>query len=231
MAAPPSWKSRELESSGREPKDARTSMSDQPTPFAGPETDSEEERWLRLARGGDEQAFGHLVRTHYDSIFRRVVSIVRNEQDAKDLCQDIWIAVWKQLPTFRGESRFTTWLFPLATRRALDHLRRRRRWLDRFLSFTRPATRDGEPETQWEAADPSPGTTDTLERSERREMLERALKTLPPDLRAVLALRDIEGLAYAEIATALDWPIGTVMSRLHNARRQLTRQLKNFPCD
>ncbi|MBL9192486.1 MAG: sigma-70 family RNA polymerase sigma factor [Opitutaceae bacterium] len=202
-----------------------------PAPPAGRAPDADEERWLQLARQGDDQAFGQLMRAHHDAIFRRVVSIVRNEQDAKDLSQDIWIAVWKQLPSFRGDSRFSTWLFTLATRRALDHLRRRRRWLDRFLSFTRPSTHPGEAEQTWEPADETPGALAKLEHLERRQLLERALQALSPDLRAVLALRDVEGLAYSEIATTLDWPIGTVMSRLHHARRRLTLILKDFPCD
>jgi len=199
-----------------------------PIPQTPPPAD-EEVGWLERARKGDEQAFGRLMRAHYDPVFRRVVALVRNEHDAQDLCQEIWLTVWKQLPTFRGDSRFGSWLFPLVTRRAIDHLRKRRRWFDRFLSFSRSRDGDGQ-ETTFDPVEPGPGAASLLESKERRAQVEHALAALPPDLRAVLALREIEGLSYAEIAAAIGCPAGTVMSRLHHARRQLTRHLKDLPC-
>lgn len=182
------------------------------------------------ARGGDERAFGALMQLHYEKVFRRVVAIVRHEEDARDLCQEIWLTVWKQLGSYRGEARFSTWLFPLATRRAIDHLRKRRRWFDRFLPFAKP---DAETDSvvEIEVPEPGPGPRDLATRHERRERIERAMASLPPGPRAVLALREFEGLSYAEIATTLDCPVGTVMSRLHQARRLLLNELKDLPCD
>jgi len=182
------------------------------------------------ARAGDEAAFGELMRTHYEKTFRRVVAIVRNEHDARDLCQEIWLAVWQQLGMFRGQARFSTWVFTLATHRAIDHLRKRRRWFDRFLPFSREDSESGQP-LEFEPAEPSPGPNAAAEKHERLQRFEQALAALPPGPRAVLALREIEGLSYAEIAATLDCPVGTVMSRLHQARRLLLRQLKDLPCD
>lgn len=182
------------------------------------------------ARQGDQAAFGQLMQRHYAAVFRRVVTIVRNEEDAKDLCQEIWMQVWEKLPGFRGDALFTTWLFPLATRRALDHLRKRRRWFDRFLPFSRPAT-DSDREITFEPAEPAPGPPARTESQERLAQIEAALGRLSPPLRAVFTLREIEGLSYEEIATTLQWPLGTVMSRLHHARRLLARELKDLPCD
>ncbi len=179
---------------------------------------------LQRARDGDENAFGAIVTAHHERIFRLVYSIVRHEHDARDICQDIWLVIWKKLPTYRGESRFTTWIHPIAVRRSLDHLRKRRRWYDRFLPF---ASGDED------RAPPEPVTEDSTrgdaERNERLERFNRALESLPPLHRTILALREVQGLSYDEIARAAGIPIGTVMSRLHHARRLLAKKLKDSP--
>ena len=180
---------------------------------------------LRRAQAGDEAAFGIIMRTHYEQIFRLVQAIVRNEHDARDICQDVWLTVWKQLPQFRGDAKLTTWLHPIAVRRAIDHLRKRQRWYNRFLPFS---VGDDTVESA-----PEPVTTDDArqqtEGAERSAQLKLLLDSLPPKLRAVLALREIEGLSYEEIAKVTAVPTGTVMSRLYHARRLLAQKLKDHP--
>lgn len=182
---------------------------------------------IARARTGDEAAFGELMQTHYSATFRLVLAIVRHEHDARDVCQEVWLTVWKTLPKYRGESRFATWLHPIATRRAIDHLRKRRRWFDRFLPFASSA--DDFPSAP-EAAAPDDTAAD-IQAAETRARYERALATLSPRLRAALVLREVEGLSYDEIALALDCPVGTVMSRLHQARQRLARTLRSLPSD
>lgn len=176
---------------------------------------------LRRAQGGDEAAFGVIMRTHHERTFRLAYGIVHNEADALDIAQEVWLTVWKQLRTFRGDARFTTWLHPIVTRKALDHLRKRRRWFDRFLPF---GTGDDDA-----VEVPEPATTDTArDEAEGNETVARvraALATLPPKHRAVLALRELEGLSYEEIAAATGVPVGTVMSRLFHARKLLAAKL------
>lgn len=176
---------------------------------------------LHRAQAGDETAFGVIMRTHYERTFRLALAIVHREADARDVAQEAWLTVWKQLRTFRGESRFTTWLHPIVTRKSLDHLRKRRRWYDRFLPFN---TGD---DHAVEA--PEPVTTDDARSlSEGNETVARvraAIATLPPKHRAVLALREMEGLSYEEIARASGVPVGTVMSRLFHARKLLAEKL------
>lgn len=179
---------------------------------------------------GDEAAFGELMQRHYEPVFRTVLAIVRNEHDARDLCQEVWIKVWRQLPTFRAEARFTTWLHPIAVRRALDHLRKRRRWFDRFLSFQRE-DEEGRAAAAFEPVDESPAASGLLEQQERRERFEAAIDSLPPKHRAVLALRELQGLSYDEIASAVGCRRGTVMSRLFHARRLLVQHLRDASCD
>ena len=190
-----------------------------PEPSSTPDLDPD---LLRRARAGDEAAFGVIMRTHHERTFRLAYAIVHHEADARDICQEVWLTVWKQLATFRGDSRFSTWLHPIVTRRALDHLRKRRRWFDRFLPF------DAGDRTA--VSVPEPATDDNarqqMEGGENVARVRAALASLPPKHRAVLALRELEGLSYEQIAEATDIPVGTVMSRLHHARRLLAEKLK-----
>lgn len=189
-------------------------MSAPETPSPPPEQDL-----LRRAQAGDETAFGELMQLHYPAVFRLVQGIVRHEQDARDVCQEVWLTAWRRLGDFRGESKFTTWMHPLAVRRAIDHLRKRRRWYERFLPFDAVAP----------GAMAEPDETAAAEPTERTRHLRAALDALPPRQRAVLALRELEGLSYEEIAAAVKIPVGTVMSRLYHARRLLAQKLGMKP--
>lgn len=194
-----------------------------PTPT--PATSDVDPDLLRRAQSGDEAAFGVVMKTYYEQTFRLVYAIVRREHDARDICQEVWLSVWRELPKFRGDAKFSTWLHAIATRRALDHLRKRRRWYDRFLPFD---TGDDTVESV-----PEPATTEDARaetnRGERAAQLQQLVDALPPKLRAVLALREIQGLSYDEIARTLGVPTGTVMSRLYHARRLLAQKLKENP--
>lgn len=183
---------------------------------------------ISRAQRGDQPAFGQLMRENYSVVYRVVYSVVRNEHDARDICQEVWLKVWNELPKFRGDSKFTTWVHPIAVRKSLDHLRKRRRWFDRFLPFA-GAVDDDSPHAA--APEPSTDTTarDDAEGRERAEHLHRALDALPPKQRAILVLRELEGQSYEEIAAALSVPLGTVMSRLYHARRLLAQKLKETP--
>lgn len=189
-----------------------------------------ERRRVAAARTGDEAAFGELMQANYEPVFRTVLAIVRNEHDARDLCQEIWVKAWQQISKFRGESKFSTWLHPIAVRRAVDHLRKRKRWFDRFLPFSRPGDEADAPPA-FEPADDQPTAPEQLESDEKQARFEYLLDSLPPKQRAVLALREIQGLTYDEIAHSLGCRRGTVMSRLYHARRLLAQKLRETPCD
>lgn len=175
---------------------------------------------LPQARQGDLDAFGEIVRANHTRLFRLLVGLVGHEEDARDLAQVTWLKAWQKLATFRGESAFSTWVFRIATRLALDHRKYRRRhptepWPDETATpALGPAPTDLLP-----PATPSP--RDLLERHEIAERFHQALAALPPPLRAALVLREVEGLSYAEIAHILGCPPGTVMSRIFTARKAL----------
>jgi RNA polymerase sigma-70 factor, ECF subfamily len=207
-------------------------VTDRPTLPAPSAAEAPELTWVRRAQAGDEEAFEELFRAHHESVFRLVLSIVRHEQDARELCQDVWVTVWQRLGTFRHDAKFTTWLHPIAVRRAIDHLRKKRRWFDRFLPFMRAGEdSDENPAAVPEPADPDADARTLVETQERQARFERCLQGLPPAHRAVLLLREVQGLSYEEIAQHLGCRPGTVMSRLFHARRHLARKLKDLPCD
>jgi RNA polymerase sigma-70 factor (ECF subfamily) len=192
-------------------------------------TPEAERELVQRAREGNEDAFGTLMRTHYEPVFRLVNSMLRDEHSSRDVCQEVWLTVWKNLSAFRGDAKFSTWLHPIATRRAIDHLRGRKRWFNRFIPFLNEAEAEegnadrvaAAPEAQ-EESDPR----QEIEAGERKARFERAIAALPPKHRAVLALREVQGLSYDEIAQNLGIARGTVMSRLFHARRLLVQKLE-----
>jgi RNA polymerase sigma-70 factor (ECF subfamily) len=182
---------------------------------------------IERAQAGNEDAFGQLMRAHYEPTFRLVQSVIRDEHAARDVCQEVWLTIWKNLRHFRGDSKFSTWIHPIAVRRSIDHLRSRQRWLGRFVPFL-SGEENGEHRGVPEPVAPDDPRGD-IEKSESTARFERAIDSLPPKHRAVLALREIQGLSYDEIAKTLDCRRGTVMSRLFHARRMLAQKLGDQP--
>lgn len=140
-----------------------------------PQPDSES-GILHRAQAGDERAFELLMRAHYERTFRLAHAILRDEHEARDACQETWITVWRSLKSFRGDSKFSTWLHPIAVRRAVDHLRSRRRWYHRFLPMLTHA--DDVSAASEPAAPDNP--QEEAGRNERRQYFEQALAGLPP---------------------------------------------------
>jgi RNA polymerase sigma-70 factor, ECF subfamily len=186
---------------------------------------------VRRAQAGDEDAFGTLVRTHYEPVFRLIVSMVRDAHTARDVAQEVWLTVWRNLGSFRGEAKFSTWVHPIAVRRAIDQLRSRKRWFARFVPLVTENEREPDTPAPPEPAASGDTPREALEKRERVGRIERAIAALPPKHRVVLALREIQGLSYDEIADAVGINRGTVMSRLFHARRMLAQKLGDLPCE
>lgn len=179
---------------------------------------------VERARGGDRAAFDELVTRHLAAVWRVVRGIVRHDEDARDVTQDVFITAWQSLPGFRGEARFTTWLHQIAVTRALNFVQRaaeRVRRASKSLDVSADVRADVDGGPAWELA---ANGHSPLSRLEARDLLRRlavCLERLPPDWRAVLALRDAQGLAYEEIAEVARIALGTVRSRLSRAREAL----------
>jgi RNA polymerase sigma-70 factor (ECF subfamily) len=163
---------------------------------------------LEAARDGDVDAFAALVRRHHAAIYRVALRMLGSDADAQDAVQDTFVRAWRSLARFRGESAVSTWLYRIVTRRCLD-----------LIAGRRPAEelRDADHVTP---ADP----TERAEQRERLQAVLRAISRLPGDQRAVLVLREFEGLAYDQVAEALDITVPAVKGRLHRARRSVLEE-------
>ncbi len=176
---------------------------------------------MRAARQGDMGAFEELVARHRDRMYARAFSMVRNEDEAVDLCQAAWVKGWQRLPQFLGESGFGTWIMRIVINLCLDHLRRQRR--QRLESFEELVATPGGAERQMPAVTVNP--TAGLERAELRQRIDRALNQLSHEHRTALVLHEFEQMGYKDVAKAMGCSIGTVMSRLFYARRKMAALL------
>lgn len=170
---------------------------------------------IARARRGDARAFRLLVERHQRRVVAIALGMVRNRQDALDVAQEAFLRVHCALGSFDGQSQFSTWLYRIVHNLCIDHLRRRRIEVefDERDASLRPAPAVGD--------DPARAVADR----ELRARFVTALETLSPAHRAVLTLREVEGLSYQQIAEVVGCSIGTVMSRLFHARRNLQREL------
>jgi RNA polymerase sigma-70 factor (ECF subfamily) len=185
-------------------------------PVAEPATGDSAEFVGRL-RAGDRHAFEELVQTQQHRVYGLALRMLGNTAEAEDVAQEAFLRAHRGLAEFRGEARLSTWLYAIVSRLCLN----------RLSGSERRLTRDGE-ETLSRIADARPGPDQALEQGELEEALHRAIGELPEERRIVVVLRDVEGLAYEEIAEVLDLPAGTVRSRLHRARLDLKEKLERF---
>jgi RNA polymerase sigma-70 factor (ECF subfamily) len=169
------------------------------------------------ALSGDMGAFEELVERHH-AVVHRIAARIVGREEADDVAQETFLRAFHRLDRFRGESAFRSWLLQIASNSALNAVRRRR-----------PEPVADVPE---EAEGPAHrGPVTQLEDRERRDRLELKLAQLRPEHRAVLVLRDLEGLPYEEIAQVTDTPMGSVKGRLHRARLELIDIMRNNSYD
>ena len=180
--------------------------------------DNQEQNWIQAARNGDQAAFGQLVIKYQKRVYALTVRMCPTPELAEEAAQETFLSAWQGLPFFRGDSAFSTWLYRLASNACVDLLRKegRHQWPsldDEAVSAEVPDTR------------PTPEAA--AEQKELRAQIEAGLRTLSPEHREVLILREIQQLSYDEIADALSLDLGTVKSRISRGRRQL----RNFLMD
>jgi RNA polymerase sigma-70 factor (ECF subfamily) len=176
---------------------------------------------IAAARGGDTEAFGVLVRRYQDRLYPTALRLTGRAEDAHDLLQEAFLRAYLKLGHFHGESAFFTWLYRITVNLALSQ-RRTRHW------SAPGGERSGSPPADWPA---DPAATDPsrhLEQAERDAQVQQALDQLSPEHRAVVVMKDIDGLRYEEIAESLRIPVGTVRSRLHRARLELKDRLRGL---
>jgi RNA polymerase sigma-70 factor (ECF subfamily) len=173
---------------------------------------------------GDLDAYEILVGRYRNKLYGLAFGMLRHEQDATDLCQEAFVRGWQGIRRFRKNASFYTWIYRITTNLAIDFVRRRER------RPTTPFEEGVDPETDARVEEPpstNPSPVEEAQRKELREQIDAALLELSPEHRAVVQLREFEGLDYAAIAKAIGCSIGTVMSRLHYARKHLQKLLRH----
>lgn len=190
-----------------------------------------DQQLVDAARGGDARAFRTLVETHQSRLFAVAYGMLRDRDDAMDAVQDAFIKAHKKLAEFEGNAAFSTWLYRICVNLCIDRkraeARRRKVDLDDALATHK------EEDTLYAEAEIGGRLTGsnplrTLSDRELGTEIGQALSGLSDDHRAILLLREVEGMSYEEIAEALEIPRGTVMSRLFHARRNMQRLLRPF---
>ncbi len=182
--------------------------------------DADETELLERARNGDSQAFGALVERYQRRVVGVAQAVVHNQDDAVELAQETFVRAYENLSKFESRSSFSTWLYRIAANLAIDFRRREGR---------HQVLRGEDAETEISRI-PSP-RGDSYQETARTELSQRingALKELTSEHRAVILLREVEGLSYDEISDVLHVPRGTVMSRLHYARSRMREILKDL---
>jgi len=179
-----------------------------------------EERWIERAKKGSKDAFARLLERYERLVYHHVLRMVGSVEDAEDLTQEVFLKAWMGLPSFQGDSSFSTWLYRLTNNACIDFLRReKKRRGDVSLD-------DRERDPCAHLTDPAPSPQRELESDELRRAVRAGLGQLTPDHREVLVLREIDGLSYEEIGQILNLNPGTVKSRIARARLALAKFLR-----
>ncbi len=182
-----------------------------------------DQQLVERAQRGDKRAFELLVMKYQRKLGRLLSRMVRDAAEVEDVTQEAFIKAYRALPNFRGESAFYTWLYRIAINTAKNYL----------VSMGRRApTTTGFDHEEAESFDDAEALRDTatpeneLLGREVADTVNRAVATLPEDLRTAITLREIEGLSYEEIAGVMNCPIGTVRSRIFRAREAIAAELR-----
>jgi RNA polymerase sigma-70 factor, ECF subfamily len=178
---------------------------------------------VERCQAGELTAYELLVGRYRQRVYSLAYGMLRNEQDAVDLSQETFVKAWQAIRGFRKNASFYTWLYRITTNLCIDFVRKR----DRRPTVPFEEAVDPDSDVDVEIAPSSqPSPSEEVRRKELREQIDAALQELSPEHRVVIQLREYEGLDYAEIAKAVGCQIGTVMSRLHYARKHLQKLLK-----
>jgi len=183
----------------------------------------EDRALVERVQAGDKEAFRQLVERHQRRAFSIAMGLVRDESDARELVQDAFLRVYKNIATFQGQSSFFTWLYRIITNLSIDLIRKP----GRQVAELDESREDGDPNKDFpflsriDGSDP----VDVVRRAEIASRLREALAALPDYHRGVIVMREVEGLSYEEMAEAMGVSKGTIMSRLFHARQKLQKAL------
>jgi RNA polymerase sigma-70 factor (ECF subfamily) len=192
--------------------------------------DSDEDL-VKQAIAGRSEAFDELVSRYQDRVFNVLTRMSGSAQDAEDLAQETFLKAYRALNSFRQGSKFYTWLFRIAVNTGFSRRRQEGRRKAHEGARLDAASGDDSDEHSLEAVAPERSDSDPVRRLEREQLRARVregLQEIDPDYRTILVLRDIEGMDYDGIAETLDITTAAVKSRLHRARLEMARILKDL---
>jgi RNA polymerase sigma-70 factor, ECF subfamily len=200
-------------------------MTETSTQFAPMEVASDDLDLVHASKDGDVTAFEQLVKRYDRKLYRIAQSITHNREDSQDAVQEALLKAFQNLGEFREESQFSTWLIRITVNQSLMKLRKQR--ATREVSLNEGFQTDGDA-LPMEIADWAPNPEQLFRESELRDILIKTLKELPPILRAVFVLRDVEGLSIDQTAQVLNVSHTAVKARLWRSRLQLRERLNKY---
>jgi len=172
---------------------------------------------VTASKNGDQDAFSLLVQLYQRRVFNLIFRMLQDYEEASEVTQEAFLAAWQGLSSFRGEARFSTWLYRIAYNCALKQLDARKR--EKALHTALQA------EQTSESTDPKDALLELLD---NQEMIQKQLSQLPPKYRIVLILRHLQDMTYEEMAEVLTMPVGTIKTHLFRARNLLKERLQAF---
>lgn len=190
-------------------------------------TDAEDLALVNAVKGGDRRAFQVLMQRYQRKVYAVAYGFLRNQEDALDVVQESFIKVHRYIGKFEGNSSFYTWLYRIVANLCIDHLRRAKRHRD--VEFDDGLRHEGKEDSS--SSEPLPhlapmgDPSDMLRRKEILAAVEASLEHLSDKHRAVIVMRELQGMSYEEMAQAMKCSKGTIMSRLFHARRNMQKLL------
>ncbi len=175
-----------------------------------------EKEIIERVLGGDVNAFEELVLRYEGTVYNLALRMVSNREDAADMTQEAFIKAYNSLPSFRGDSKFSVWLYRICSNVCLDFLRSKSRRPQTSLTSL-----NDDDDVQLDIPDPAAGPEEQLMKKLSMQSVSEGLERLPDKQRQILAMREIGGMSYAEIGQALSLEEGTVKSRIFRAREKL----------
>ncbi len=197
------------------------------TQLSNPLEDDPEWKIVQKVQGGQVNDFEELIKKHEKPVFNFLFRFLGNYHDAEEVAQEVFLAAYRSISRFRGESRFSTWLYRIAINQARNRKKKLNLFLRRNISID-PGEQGGAGTPVIQLENPGPDPENEQNQKEIQRIVQKEIHLLKPDEAAIIVLSDIEERSYEEISEILDIPVGTVKSRLHRARIALKGRLAPY---
>jgi RNA polymerase sigma-70 factor, ECF subfamily len=179
--------------------------------------DLDEKDLILRCQDGDQKAIEEVYTRYRDKVYRVAYGVVRHREDALEIVQDVFVKLFRTINSFKGKSRFYTFLYRITMNTAIDHVRK-----------VKKIPKGVAQEDLQLSEEPERGPDRVLLKNELEGKVKDAMEKLPTDQRLAIVFREIEGLSYQEMAEAMGCSVGTVMSRLHYGRKKMQELLKDY---